>query len=127
MLYDYENGFDKNHKNTSSIFRVNCNRIIEGESQKWGVVPSALGPVASSEYQAIEEYTRFGYTQAFLVQYEDIIHREQITFADPNFFDLFSFKMKTGQKEVFKNKSKAIISEQFAKKYFGDEDPAGKQ
>lgn len=35
--------------------------------------------------------------------------------------------MKTGQKEVFKNKSKAIISEQFAKKYFGVEDPVGKQ
>ncbi|MCK5703088.1 MAG: ABC transporter permease, partial [Cyclobacteriaceae bacterium] len=127
LLYDYENGFDKNHKNTSNIFRVNCNRIIEGESQKWGVVPSALGPIAASEYQAIEEYSRFGYTHAFLVQYEDIIHREQITFADPNLFDLFSFKLKTGEKEVFKDKSKAIISEQFARKYFGDEDPVGKQ
>ncbi len=127
LLYDYENGFDKNHQNTSDIFRVNCNRIIEGESQKWGVVPSALGPIAANEYQAIEDYTRFGYTHAFLVQYEDIIHREQITFADPNLFDLFSFKLVAGQKEVFKDKSNAIISEQFAQKYFGDEDPVGKQ
>ncbi|MCK5369208.1 MAG: ABC transporter permease, partial [Cyclobacteriaceae bacterium] len=46
---------------------------------------------------------------------------------DPNLFDLFSFKLKTGEKEVFKDKSKAIISEQFARKYFGDEDPVGKQ
>jgi putative ABC transport system permease protein len=127
LLYDYENGFDKNHQNTSNIFRVNSNRLIEGESQKWGVVPSALGPIAASEHQAIEDYTRFGYTNAFLVQHEDIIHREQITFADPNLFDLFSFKLVAGQKEVFKDKSKAIISEQFARKYFGDKDPLGKQ
>ncbi len=127
LLYDFEKGFDKQHENTSNIFRVNCNRVIEGESQKWGVVPSALGPTAANEFQGIETYTRFGYTHAFLVQYEDIIHREQITFADPNLFDLFSFKLKAGQKEVFKDKSKAIISEQFAQKYFGDEDPVGKQ
>ena len=48
LLYDYESGFDKNHKNTAKIFRVNCNRIIEGATQKWGIVPSALGPIASS-------------------------------------------------------------------------------
>ena len=118
LLYDYENGFDKNHKNTSNVFRVNCNRVIEGESEKRGVVPSALGPIASDEYHAIEEFTRFSYTHAFLVQYADIIHREQITFADPNFFDLFSFNFKTGQKDVFKDKNQAIISEQFAQKIF---------
>lgn len=127
LLYDYEQGFDRNHKNTSDIFRVNCNRVIEGESQKWGIVPSALGPIASDEFQAIGDFTRFGYTHSFLVQYEDIVHREQITFADPNFFDLFSFNLKSGDKNVFKDKSSAIISEQFAKKYFGDQDPVGKQ
>ena len=126
LLYDYEFGFDENHKNTSEIYRVNCNRVIEGSEQKWGVVPSAFGPVVSEAYQGIDAFTRFGYTSAFLVQYQDIIHREQITFADTNFFDLFSFKLISGNKEVFKDKSAAIISEQFAKKYFGDEDPVGK-
>ena len=126
LLYDYENGFDRDHKNTGSIFRVNCNRLIEGESQKWGVVPSALGPIAANEFQGIEEFVRFGYTNTFLVQYEDNVHREQITFADPNFFDVFSFNLISGQKDVFRGKGSAIISKKFAKKYFGDEDPIGK-
>lgn len=127
LLYDYENSFDKQHKNTSSVFRVNSNRNIEGESQKWGVVPSALGPVALGENQEIEKFTRYGATSAFLVQHEDIIHRERINFADPDFFNLFSFNLISGQKEVFNEKSKVIISEDFAKKYFGDADPIGKQ
>ena len=126
LLYDYENSFDKQHENTSAVYRVNCNRDIEGASQKYGVVPSALGPIAAGENQAIHDFTRFGYTRSFLVQYEDIIHRESITFADPNFFDFFTFAMKAGSKDVFKEKSNVIISEQFARKYFGDENPIGK-
>ena len=127
LLYDYEKGFDKDHHISNDVFRVNCNRIIEGETQRWGIVPSALGPIAADELQAVESYTRFGYTHSFLVQYEDIIHREQISFADPNFFESFSFKLISGEKNVFKDKSTVIISEQFAKKYFGDKDPVGKQ
>lgn len=126
LLYDYENSFDKQHKNTSAVFRINSHRDIEGESQKYGVVPSALGPSAAGEIQAINEFTRFGYTRSFLVQYEDIIHRELITFADPNFFDLFSFNLIAGSKNIFREKSNVIISEQFARKYFGDENPIGK-
>ena len=109
LLYDYEKSFDKQHKNTSSIFRVNSQRNIEGEIQKWGVVPTALGPIAAEENRAIEDFTRYGATSAFLVQFDDIIHRERINFADPQFFDLFSFKLLAGHKEVFKDKSKVII------------------
>ena len=36
LLYDYEFGFDENHKNTSEIYRVNCNRVIEGSEQTRG-------------------------------------------------------------------------------------------
>ena len=126
LLYDYEGSFDENQRNNGNIFRVNCNRVIEGSSQKWGIVPSTLGPIAANELPAITDFCRFGNSRAFLVQYQDIIHREKITFADPNFFELFSFKVKSGQKEVFNDKNTAIISEQFAKKYFGDEDPVGK-
>lgn len=127
LLYDYEKSFDKQHKNTSSIFRVNSYRNMEGEIQKWGVVPTALGPIAAEENRAIEDFTRYGATSAFMVQFDDIIHRERINFADPQFFDHFSFKLLAGHKEVFKDKSKVIISEEFAKKYFGDRDPIGQQ
>jgi ABC-type antimicrobial peptide transport system permease subunit len=126
LLYDYENSFDEQHKNTATVFRVNSNRIIEGESQKYGVVPSTLGPAAAEENRAITDFTRFSHTRSYLVQYEDIVHRERITFADPNFFDLFTFRMRSGDTEVFKEKSNVIISEQFAKKYFGDENPVGR-
>ena len=127
LLYDYERNFDRQHKNTSEVFRVNSHRNLEGEIQKWGVVPTALGPIAAVENQAIAKFTRYGATSAFLVQFDDIIHRERINFADPEFFDLFSFKMVKGSQDVFKEKSSVIISEDFSKKYFGESNPIGKQ
>jgi putative ABC transport system permease protein len=126
LLYDYEKGFDRQHKDTSSMYRVNTKRLIEGESQKWGVVPSTLGPIAAGDNPAIEAFSRYAQTRSFLVQHEEIVHREQISFADPGFFELFSFDMKFGSKEVFKDKSSVVISEQFARKYFGDENPTGR-
>lgn len=127
LLYNYEHEFDKNHTNTDHVFRVNCNRVLEGTTEKWGVVPSTMGPVAAEEFQSIESFTRYGSTSAFLVQHEDIIHRERIVFADANFFDRFQFEFNSGDHRAFKDKSSAIISSQFATKYFGDEDPIGKQ
>ncbi len=127
LLYDYENSFDSQHTNTSDVFRVNTNRLIEGEIRKKGVVPSALGPIATGENQAIKDFARYTSTNAFLVQHEDIIHRERINFADPSFFDFFTFHITSGEKEAFEEKSTVIISEDFAKKYFSDVDPMGKQ
>jgi len=127
LLYDYENGFDSQHVDTENVFRVNTNRLIEGEIQKYGIVPSALGPIATAEDQSIKSFTRYTSTNAFLLQYEDIIHRERINFADPTFFDMFTFDLISGHVEVFEEKSTVIISEDFAKKYFGDSEPMGKQ
>ena len=126
LLFDYENGFDSIHVNTQNTFRVNCNRIIEGANEKYGVVPSALGPAAIEELEGIDNYTRYARSQSFLVQYEDVIHRQRINFADANFFDHFTFNFISGDKSSFKERSNVIISEQFAQKYFGSEQAVGK-
>ena len=127
LLFDYENGFDKMHINTENTFRVNCRRIIEGEEEKRGTVPSALGPEAIAELEGIEEFTRYARTQSFLVQHDNIIHRQRVNFADVNFFDHFTFNLISGDQSAFRDKSNVIISEQFAQKYFGDEEAVGKQ
>ena len=54
LLYDYEYQYDRFHKNTETMYRVNTKRLIEGNSQKWGSVPSALGPLAYDRISGIE-------------------------------------------------------------------------
>lgn len=48
-------------------------------------------------------------------------------FADSSFFDFFSFKLLSGSKEqVLQARNNAVISQTFANKLFGTEDPIGK-
>lgn len=127
LLFEYEYGFDKVHTNTSSLFRVNSLRSTTDETQKWGVVPNALGPAVAGEMENVVTFCRYSFNHSFLVQHDDIIHREVIAFADPDFFDLFSFTVASGNIGTFRNKNTAIISHEFASKFFGDKDPVGKE
>lgn len=127
LLFEYEQAFDKEHTKTSSLFRVNSLISTTEETQKWGIVPNALGPVVAGEQEHVVSFCRYGFNHSFLVQYDDIIHRETIAFADPNFFEMFSFNTVAGNAATFHNKNTAIITHEFAVKYFGDEDPVGKE
>jgi ABC-type antimicrobial peptide transport system permease subunit len=125
-LFQYEYTFDNLQKNTQKIYRVNATRIIQSNIQKWGITPLPLGPEAADQMAGIEGYCRYGIS-GLLIKYQDNIHSEQLFFADTNFFDLFNFPLKEGSHSSFKSKNTAFISQDFARKYFGDEPALGKQ
>ncbi len=68
-------------------------------------------------------------TYSFRNPEKDVRFDEQNIFAvDTTFFDVFTFPMVYGVgKEALKNPGGLLISESMAKKYFGDENPVGKQ
>ena len=48
--------------------------------------------------------------------------------VDSSFFKMFSFKLLKGNPDrVFRDKSEIVLTQKVAEKYFGDEDPIGKQ
>ncbi len=48
-------------------------------------------------------------------------------FVDPSFFQIFSFPLKSGHiTKDFESKNTVVLTEQLAKKIFGDENPVGK-
>lgn len=61
------------------------------------------------------------------VQKGDIHMTANLMLADTTFFDFFSFPLVKGSREnALAAKDYAVISETFANRYFGDEDPMGK-
>lgn len=48
-----------------------------------------------------------------------------ILYADSTFFDVFSFRISEGDRKALSQPSSAIISESFARKMFGNENPVG--
>jgi ABC-type lipoprotein release transport system permease subunit len=55
------------------------------------------------------------------------VFKENVLHVDPAFFAMFDFSLKYGSTETFQDKNKLVLSEELALKYFGDENPVGKQ
>ena len=124
-LIDYELTFDRQYKNTDQIYRINSTRSIEQDTQNWGITPLPLGSEVTETISGVEAFTRLG-TSRVIIQYEDNTHSENLFYADQNFFDQFELPLISGQKSSFQSKNSALVSEDFSKKYFGEENSIGK-
>ncbi len=131
ILYiNFELGFDRFHEKGERIYRVVMkqpgNQVRGSSSDWWIVAPAILKPTWESEFPEIDQVTRTRW-QTWTFNLEDEFINERLLAVDPEFFDIFSFKLKSGNKnEVFKELYSVVISQEKAKKYFGDEDPISK-
>ncbi|MEL7002421.1 MAG: FtsX-like permease family protein, partial [Bacteroidota bacterium] len=71
---------------------------------------------------------RFTSSTEWLVQYEDKIFQERnFVFADSTAFDIFNWKLLSGNPETALDEPNSIVlTKSIASKYFGSEDPVGK-
>jgi hypothetical protein len=125
LNYDYSYSFDAFHKNADNIFRVESIRVINGQEQRWGIAPLPLGPALAQDFSSVVRAVRFADERAVL-RYQDQVFNENIHYADPGFFEMFTFSMKYGSADVLNDKTRLVLSEEYAHKYFGDDNPIGK-
>ncbi len=131
ILYvNFELGFDKFHQNNKNIYRVVMdqpgNQVVGSSSSWWVVSPFILKPTWENELPEIEMATRTS-NQNWSLKLNGQFVDEKIFFVDPEFFDVFTFPLLAGNKTtVFTNPNSIVISQEMAKKYFGEENPIGK-
>ncbi|MFQ5676016.1 MAG: ABC transporter permease, partial [bacterium] len=122
----YNYGFDTFHKNADKIFRIKTVRLFNGQEQAWGVVPRPLAPALAADFQFIEKAVRLTRSRA-VFRLDDKIFNETVLHVDPAFFDMFDFPLKYGRPDVLHDRTQIVLSEEMANKYFGDENPVGRQ
>ena len=123
-----ETSYDKFHKNANNIYRVDYLLYEEGILEQHSASGSgAVGKEIKNAFPEVKEYTRFSRSES-LVKYEDKTFKEKnILYAQSSFFDLFSFPLLTGNADTsILAINHAVITEETARKYFGDENPMGK-
>jgi putative ABC transport system permease protein len=130
-----EKSFDQFHANKDRIYRMhvsnfNSEAFEKGEKElyrKHAYMPAKLGEVMLDELAEVQHMTRIKNDVEGVMRYGDKIFKEKALCADSGFFQMFSFPLLRGDKNtVFRNSSDAVITEEIAKKYFGDDDPIGK-
>lgn len=128
----YQLSFDQFHNNKDRIYRM----VTEWHDDEIGysqAVPSPLNKAFRNEYTFAEKSARvIDYNDAFITIKEnnDVKKfREEtgIVYAEPEFFDIMNYPLVKGDKNTFlNNPNSAAITENLAKKYFGNADPMGK-
>lgn len=128
LLIAFNIEFDNFHKadKVSKVFKIHTHFLEKDGRKTEGIAaPLVLAPVAVSEIAGVERYTRFIFNGGYM-RYGDNAFSEGIAFADSSFFDMFDFPLIAGSHKFFKNKHSIFLSEEYAKKYFGEDDPIGK-
>jgi len=109
--------------------RIVMAETVEGRGEHavtWGTVPLALGPALADELPQVERAVRVVWEGAD-VRTADYAFEERIAFADPAFFEVFSFPLRAGSPTALAQPDAVILSDETAEKYFGDDEPLGQR
>jgi putative ABC transport system permease protein len=123
-----ETNKDHFHKDSERIFQIVSNLASnDGEIITWTITPGPLADELRENSPEVELAVRTMSTGNILFANGEKNFMESGLYADPGFFNLFSFKIKSGVPNTdTANISSISISDKLAKKLFGNEDPIGK-
>lgn len=123
----YELSYNGFHRDRDRIAAVMTNQSFSGgETSTFPAVPSQLAPALIHDMPFIETAatTSWGDQRQFSVGDKNFI--EYGLYVSPEFLNLFSFPLLSGDPEHQLTEPHTIlISEKLAKKYFNDRDPVG--
>jgi len=125
------------HELSYDNFQAKGDRIVRaimaykfdgGDEMKKGNFTSArVAPRFKQVFPEIESAVRMT-KYSRIVHYNDkLINEKNIMYADPSFFDVFSFKLLRGNPaNVLNAPRQVVVTESTAKRYFANDDPVGK-
>jgi putative ABC transport system permease protein len=133
MLYvTHEMSYDQFHKNKERIFTMHAKIKVGTGFINFANGSYATGPLVKQNQPLVQDYMRtLEYFKPVIVSNPSTpqakFSEKNLLFADPGFFNFFSFKLLAGQAgDVLNAPFTVVISKDMAKKYFGNDNPVGK-
>ncbi|MEQ8533398.1 MAG: ABC transporter permease, partial [Imperialibacter sp.] len=122
-----ELSFDHFHSKKDRIYRSWVKEDYgEGKIFFNSVTPLRFEDLFEQNFPEVEAAVRITQENHLVGRGENRID-EQVAVISPDFFKVFDFEVIAGNREVpFQELRSVIISESYARKYFGDDDPMGK-
>jgi len=150
LIYEYvqfEESYDTFHTKRERLYRVPM-QFYNGTAPVGALATNApaLAPALKAEFPEVAEFTRLVKTSLFTSSLTSYFanslefsrtttdgrlvafNEERVYFADPPVLTMFSFPLKAGSAaNALTEPNTVVITEQMARKYFGDEPALGKE
>jgi ABC-type antimicrobial peptide transport system permease subunit len=128
VLGSHELSFDQFHSKKDRIYRVYQQQLGAEGIYFEGNTPYPLPGVLKTEFEGFDAVAPVHFEPSARIQFDEKDFTvDHVLFVDTSFFDVFDFKVLSGNvKESFKRPFVTLISESFAKTHF-DGDPVGKK
>jgi ABC-type antimicrobial peptide transport system permease subunit len=124
-----ELSYDRFHKNADQIFRINTKDTSGGTTFLLAGCPAPLGQALMEEVPGVEKFVRVqaGWGNWHLHHGEKRFLEEYLAAVGPAFFEIFQFPFIQGNpKTALEDRYSIVLTDDLAKKIFGDEDAMGK-
>ncbi len=117
LLYvNHQLSYDQFHEKQDKIYRISL--------YDWAITPNIVGPALKRAYSEEIQYSmRMAFFGKRIFNYEDEAFTSTMIYADPDFFNVFSFQFLSGNKQsALANPNSLVVTKEAALKYFGTTD-----
>jgi putative ABC transport system permease protein len=124
-----ELSYDRFHSNYRNIYRLKVVGQFAGGRLDQAVTAAPMAKAMQNDYPEVLTVTRVTNMGDWLIKSgEKKFNESGVLFADSSFFNVFDFKLLRGDPQTALTRPKSIVfTEDYAKKYFGNEDPMGQR
>lgn len=127
----HELSYDKYHDHADRTYRVTRsfrNPETGVISLNLGTLAPPFAPLLANDFKEIEKITRLLPGGSTALRYEEkMFNEEDVYWADERFFDFFKVKVVKGNPaRALNDPYSVMVTEEIAKKYFGNEEPLNK-
>ena len=129
LFIQHELSYDKFNAQAKNIYRLtSVMQSTSGESEL-AVTPAPWAPLMKKDFPEIKEYTRLLKDEKVLIGEpgQQHFYEAQMLYADSTFFNVFSVALEQGDiSHALEKPNSIILTDETAKKYFGNVNPIGK-
>ncbi len=128
MWVQDEFSWDTFHKNAKTLYRVEQDQPTPQGMFHVNVTPYPMAESLREEIPEVKNSTRSAFLNKIMMRYdENVFYENNALCVDPGFLEMFSYTGINGNIETaLRNPYSMIITEDIAKKYFGNANPVGK-
>lgn len=127
LYIQHELSYDRFHREPENVFRVLVENTREEGQSVNAVTPSFLATALVNEFPEVESAVQFRVLNNTVGYDEKEYPASGIVLTDPDFFKVFTFTSLQGDlSTALASPNAAVLTQSFARKIFGDENPVGK-